>query len=183
MLIGLLGFTAVTAEKGMPGGFSDAEVDEKVTKAAEVAVTALAGITGNTNPVSSCGKNIDLVGVDKVEKQVVAGTNYKLTLRLATHTPGNCNDKVEKVCEGITVYEKLPHMCSGDNSNIPCTELTNQQNIKCKDAPPTLGASGSQQKNNPTGGGSALTSFTSLSLLLMLSMLTILSILKPTKMI
>merc|ERR1719402_422333 len=141
MLIGLLGFTAVTvvaAKKGMPGGFSDAEVDAKVEKAAEVAVTALAGITGNTNPVSSCGKNIDLVGVDKVEKQVVAGTNYKLTLRLATHTPGNCNDKVEKVCEGITIYEKLPHMCSGDNSNIPCTELTNHKNINCRDPIQTL---------------------------------------------
>jgi len=108
----------------------NAGVDEDVLVAAKFATSK--GLVGNT-AIDECGKDntnggIELVQVEKVKKQVVAGTNYFLTLRLKTNTGQDCENKVEKICENIVVFKDLPLNCK---PNEECLKLIRQKEISC----------------------------------------------------
>jgi cystatin-C len=66
--------TAKPAQSSLPGGYSPAEINPEVQKAAEFAVKAQAKATG---------KPLQLVKILKVEQQVVAGLNYRLEIEVA----------------------------------------------------------------------------------------------------
>ena len=64
-----------------------------------------------------------------VKKQVVAGTNYNLTLKLETNSGQICSKIEQKLCENIIVYKPLPIACSSQDG---CLELIQQEQISCK---------------------------------------------------
>ena len=59
--------------------------------------------------------------------QVVAGTNYILTLKLST----NCGVSQEKICDNIVVHKPLPFACQADDG---CLEIIRQEDIACREA-------------------------------------------------
>ena len=104
-------------------------MDDEITAAAAHATASLSGISD-----SRCG-GIKLVKVENAKKQVVAGTNFVLTLRLETREGQGCVNKTEQICENIVVFKPLPFACQSDDG---CLELTRQTNISCKPAPGTF---------------------------------------------
>jgi hypothetical protein len=100
-----------------------AAIDEEIFSAAAHATASLAGL----NTVSGCG-GISLVKIEKAEKQVVAGTNYFLTLRLKTRGGQGCADNIEKICQNVVVFKPLPFQCQSQDG---CLELTRQPGISC----------------------------------------------------
>jgi len=108
-----------------PGCAIESVIDEEIFSAAVHATASLAGI----NTVSGCG-GISLVNVENARKQVVAGTNYFLTLRLQTRGGQGCADKIEKICENIVVFKPLPFRCQSQDG---CLELTRQPGISCQE--------------------------------------------------
>ena len=66
--------SAKTNQPALAGGYSIAEIDPEVQKAADFAVKAQAKATG---------KPLQLVKILKVERQVVAGLNYRLEIEVA----------------------------------------------------------------------------------------------------
>merc|ERR1719244_118874 len=107
------------------GGFSPAAVTREVQDLAKKATTQLLTTEGRVTG-SRCS-HAKLVDVLEVAKQVVAGTNFKLTLKLEAKEGRNCERKVEKVCRNIVVYRPLPGMCFGGD----CLELIRQNEIRC----------------------------------------------------
>merc|ERR1712080_155125 len=85
------------------------------------------GCPGCPFDVSTCGKNIELVGVDKAQSQIVQGKLYNFKLRL-THNEDDCEEEVQKVCDNVQVLEKLPHECP--NYEL-CYEIFRQEDIMC----------------------------------------------------
>jgi len=65
---------AKTKQPTLAGGYSQAEIDSEVRKVAEFAVKTQAEATG---------KPLQLVKILKVERQVVAGLNYRLEMEVA----------------------------------------------------------------------------------------------------
>ena len=105
-------------------GCPQASVKDREIKLAAIHATAsLSGISD-----SSCG-GIKLVKVEKAQKQVVAGTNYFLTLKLETSEGQGCADKTEKICENIVVFKPLPFACKSEDG---CLKLTSPTDISCK---------------------------------------------------
>ncbi|TSA35899.1 MAG: hypothetical protein D4R65_03325 [Verrucomicrobiaceae bacterium] len=82
--------SAKTEQPALAGGYSPAEIDPEVQKVAEFAVKAQAKTTG---------RPITLVKILKVERQVVAGLNYRLEIEVAD---GSKSFKVRAV-----VWKKL----------------------------------------------------------------------------
>ncbi len=73
---------AVEHEKFLSGGFSEANVDDdKVIEMAAFATTALSS--------SQNAGQLTLSKIVKAETQVVAGTNYKMTLNLLSNSDSN----------------------------------------------------------------------------------------------
>ena len=66
--------TAKTNQPALAGGYSPAEIDSEVRKAAEFAVKAHAEATG---------KPLQLVKILTVQSQVVAGLNYQMEIEVA----------------------------------------------------------------------------------------------------
>merc|ERR1719420_2639550 len=58
--------------------------------------------------------------IDKVERQVVAGMNYRLTvsLRYSCIVPGGAQEVLVR-CEEIRVFEPLPVYCKDTNPDNP----------------------------------------------------------------
>ena len=84
--------------------------------------------------------------IEKVERQVVAGTNYRLTVSLRYNciVPGG-SQEVNVRCEEIRVFEPLPVYCEGPNPDNPkCMETLETVEDKCSrdDAPPPGGLPG-----------------------------------------
>ena len=80
--------------------------------------------------------------IHKVETQVVAGTNYRVTVSLKSTCiiPGGASESVTR-CEAVTVFKPLPFSCNSPNPDNPkCMELTETDvSEKCtsnRDIPP-----------------------------------------------
>jgi hypothetical protein len=107
------GITTLAQTRPLLGGYKPAETDDaEVVAAAEFAVEARA----EKNPEQ---EGLTLDSVDKAEKQVVAGTNYRLCLTVSLE------DESQQV--KVVVYQKTnkeysltswtPEDCSGSSSN------------------------------------------------------------------
>lgn len=132
MVLLLNGFPFIIgATNSCPGCPITTSVDQDVLLAAQTAIQALEGI-GAVSGLSGCG-GISLVKVEKAETQVVAGTNYFLTLRLETKSGQGCADITEKICQNIVVFKPLPFQCQTEDG---CLELTRQTGISCKPVQP-----------------------------------------------
>lgn len=133
----LNGFPLVIGRTGAtnpcPGCPEPSSVDQDILLAAQAAIKALE--KGVCESVSICG-GIKLLKVEKAEKQVVAGTNYILSLRLEARggppgsAPGSrqCILKFEKICQNIVVFKPLPFDCQTQDG---CLKLTKQEAIVC----------------------------------------------------
>ena len=64
--------------------------------------------------------------VVSAKTQVVAGTNYILSLKLST----NCGARQEKICDNIVVHKPLPFACQADDG---CLEIIRQEDITCRE--------------------------------------------------
>ena len=64
--------------------------------------------------------------VVSAKTQVVAGTNYILSLKLST----NCGAKQEKICDNIVVHKPLPFACQVDDG---CLEIIRPEDISCRE--------------------------------------------------
>jgi len=114
-----------------PGCPRDADIDEDVLAAASAATAAL---TSSSAVTGSCPGSVKLINVENVRTQVVAGTNFHLSLRLAAKTGENCQETVEKICSKIVVYKPLPFNCKNDDGSVRsdgCLELIRQDEITC----------------------------------------------------
>jgi len=115
---------AVPQGFGFAGGFSPVAITTNIRDVVEDAAdlfTSADKITGR-----SCS-HAQLVEILEVESQVVAGTNYRLKLRLQAKEGPGCRNTVEKICENIVVFKPLPNTCFGGN----CLELSERNNIRC----------------------------------------------------
>jgi len=109
---------------GIPGGIENTEISQEVIEVAKSAVSLL----GSTEALMGDGgcSSVELVEVVKARTQVVQGTNYFLTLRLATICPGQ---KEERLCENVVIYEPLSVYCENPDG---CLELITPQEISCR---------------------------------------------------
>jgi len=77
---------------------------------------------------SSCSETVQVLDVST---QVVAGTNYFLTLKISTRFGPNCSDIITSICGGVNIFHPLPVYCQGAADN--CDQLLNSDNIICTD--------------------------------------------------
>ena len=89
--------------------------------------------------------------IDKVERQVVAGMNYRLTvsLRYSCTIPGGAKEVIVR-CEEIRVFMPLPVYCKNTGPNNPkCMDLLETVDDKCsRDIPPSPGGSNKTRAMN-----------------------------------
>ena len=95
--------TAKPAQSSLAGGYSPAEIDSEVGKVAEFAVKTHAQATG---------RPLQLVKILKVERQVVAGLNYRLEIKVADGSKHlKARAVVWKKLDGslaLTAWETIP---------------------------------------------------------------------------
>ena len=104
------------------------DADVLAAAAAATASPALARALGGSG--SRCGK-IRLVRVEEARRQVVAGTNYHLTLRLGTGGGGggeDCGEEVERICSGVVVHQPLACYRQGEDCR---REVVRQEEVAC----------------------------------------------------
>merc|ERR1719370_1956844 len=110
---------------GMPGGHSSITVDASIQKLAEKATESLLNGVSGVSSDSDC--SVSLVEVVSVTRQVVAGTNYRMELRLRVGGPG-CSVRGQKKCSGVVVHKPLG--CREENFRY-CLQLMEEENIQC----------------------------------------------------
>jgi len=101
------------------------EVKKLAAKATKTLLTTVAGVTGD-----ECS-HATLLDILEVKRQVVAGTNFKLKLKLRTKSGSDCSNEIEKVCENIVIFRPLKVHCLPTPDNPECLEVTNQERISC----------------------------------------------------
>jgi len=80
---------------------------------------------------SDCSHRLTLLEIVEFRRQIVAGTNFRMSLKLRARAGDNCSDVVEKTCENITLYRPLPYACTPNKDNNQCLTLSNSQDIVC----------------------------------------------------
>merc|ERR1719167_778843 len=114
---------------GPPRGFcagcpEDSEVDLEVNQVAGYAASQLAGVAAVANQCN----HANLIEVVNVQKQVVAGTNFILTLKMTTKSGPDCEILDTRVCSNIVAHKPLPFNCQSDDM---CIEIIRQDEISC----------------------------------------------------
>jgi len=109
-----------------PGGLFGATNDHDSKRiAAQVTrglLTKVPEVTG-----AQC-QELTLLEVLDSQKQVVAGTNYKLSLKLRAKQGPLCDEELVRTCRNIWVHKPLPFQCQ-DSSN--CLQLMRQDEMEC----------------------------------------------------
>ena len=67
--------------------------------------------------------------VANVSTQVVAGTNFFLTMKVTVLSGKNCKDVSRFICSNVVIFKHLPVNCGG--SIDTCTQLIRPQEIRC----------------------------------------------------
>ena len=116
---GLFGFG------GMPGGHGEIPVDQEVKKVASRGRGLLSGTPRVTGP--SCS-HAALVDVLKASRQVVAGTNFRLVLKVKVKTGPSCDVEEERICKGVMMHRPL--RCS-EADYATCLQLVREEEIVC----------------------------------------------------
>lgn len=98
-----------------------------------IAATATTSFLSSVSRVT--GEECDhltLVEVVEFSRQIVAGTNFRLTLRLRSRSGMDCSEVVERVCENIVLYRPLPYACTPSKNNSQCLTLSGPEDISCQ---------------------------------------------------
>lgn len=112
---------------GMLGGFRQEQLSgETKLIAAHTTRNLLSDLPWLKN---SCD-HLVLLEVLEVHRQVVAGTKFRLKLRLRTKAGPECVETEEKECEDIVVFRPLPHVCGGQDPGA-CLTLAQPEGIRC----------------------------------------------------
>jgi len=111
------------------GGFGSEPIDKEAkllaVKATKKLLTSVSGVTGD-----DCS-HAQLLEILEVQRQVVAGTNFKLKLRLRTKSGEDCSEEVERVCENVVIFRPLPFACLPTPEDEECLTLTRPEEIIC----------------------------------------------------
>lgn len=75
---------------------------------------------------SSTSREVEVLDVST---QVVAGTNYFLTLEVSTKSGPHCDMLISKICRNVVIFRPLPVHCQGAPSS--CDVLTRPEDIIC----------------------------------------------------
>jgi len=112
------------------GGYSSSETigHEQKLIAGVATKSLLSRVTGVTG--DQCD-HLTLLDIVKFQRQVVAGTNFRLSLRLRTKSGSDCSEVVEKTCDNIVLFRPLPYACTPSKDNSHCLSLSNLENINC----------------------------------------------------
>merc|ERR1712183_592131 len=102
----------------------------------KIADTATKKILTTVSGVTECG-DLTLLEITHFSRQIVAGTNFKLSLKLRSR----CDDTLVRICENIVLFRPLPHQCTPDFNNNYCLTLSNPENILCNSPPSVRGGS------------------------------------------
>jgi len=113
---------------GVPGGHSSLAVNKEVKMVAGKGKGLLA--TSSTITGSECS-HAQLLGVIKAESQVVAGTNFRLVLKIRRKTGPGCSENLEQVCTGVMYHR--PIGCS-ESDYATCLQLIREDEINCFDS-------------------------------------------------
>jgi hypothetical protein len=96
-------------------------------------LSSVAAVTDSSSS-SSCS-HVQLLEVLSARKQVVAGTNYILSLRMATRSGPDCTGEDVRVCSNIYVHKPLPFACSADSKDddagTACLRIIREGDIAC----------------------------------------------------
>jgi len=113
---------------GVLGGFRAEEVGAEVKKVAAVAtkqlLASVGGVTGG-----EC-QHAQLLEILDVARQIVAGTNFKLKLRIRVKTGPDCQQKEERICSNIVIFRPLKVYCQDTKGD--CLEVIREQEIVCQ---------------------------------------------------
>ena len=127
-----------------PGCPAAVAIDAEIKKVAVVAARLLASVVAvtasssddDTSSSSSCNQ-IQLLEVLSARRQVVAGTNYILSLRLATRSGPDCGTEDLRTCSNIYVHRPLPFACPQSESpdskddSTGCLRIIRESDITC----------------------------------------------------
>merc|ERR1712119_69623 len=116
------------------GGYGSSE--PILAEQKKIAATATKKILTTVSGVTECG-DLTLLEITHFSRQIVAGTNFKLSLKLRSR----CDDTLVRICENIVLYQPLPHQCTPDFNNNYCLTLSTPENILCN-SPPSIGGGG-----------------------------------------
>jgi hypothetical protein len=116
----------------------DAEIKRVAVTAARL-LASVAAVTDSSSAAdsssSSC-QHIQLLEVLSARKQVVAGTNYILSLRLSTRSGPDCSVEDVRTCSNIYVHRPLPFACTAegnkdDSDSLACLRIIREGDIAC----------------------------------------------------
>jgi len=77
-----------------------------------------------------CPDTVRLLEVNNFQRQVVAGTNFRLSLKLKYKAGPSCEEERVELCENIILFRPLPHACSPSDDNAQCLTY-NQDDRQC----------------------------------------------------
>jgi hypothetical protein len=121
-------FPIIGGGGGVPGGFSSKPMTPKLKKIAATAakdhLVSVAQVTG-----VSC-EQAQLIEILDVTSQVVAGTNYKFSMKLRAKSGPMCQDARDRYCKNIKIHEPLSFNCQNSDP-LKCLELLNADEIEC----------------------------------------------------
>ncbi len=121
-------FPIIGGGGGVPGGFSSKPLTPKLKKIAATAakdhLVSVAQVTGVL-----C-EHAQLIEVIDATSQVVAGTNYKFSMKLRAKSGPMCQDSMDRYCKNIMIHEPLSVNCQNSDP-LKCLELLNADEIEC----------------------------------------------------
>merc|ERR1719264_1071391 len=109
---------------GFSGGFSELAEAGSDPEVGHVMTFIASEVKNSMFQGEACEIAVD--DVHKVERQVVAGMNYRTTVSLKSTCiiPGGARESVVR-CEAVRVFQPLPFRCNSPNPDNPkCMELT-----------------------------------------------------------
>merc|ERR1719167_1383860 len=109
---------------GIPGAPHSSNIDAEVKMVAAITAKQLTGVSAVANQCN----HANLIEVVNVQKQVVAGTNFILTLKMTTKSGPDCEILDTRECSNIVAQKPLPFNCQSDDM---CIEIIRQDEISC----------------------------------------------------
>ena len=110
------------------GGFGREPVGQEQKM---LAVFATQKLLAGVGSAPHCPHSPQLLEILQVERQVVAGTNFRLKLRLRAREGEDCEERTERVCQDILVFRPLPFACEPSPENPDCLAVSRPDQIVC----------------------------------------------------
>merc|ERR1712192_297370 len=110
---------------GLLGGYRREALSAETKKVAAYAMKSV--LSGQPRLHKGCDR-LTLLEVLELHRQVVAGTNFRLKLRLRNRIAPDCSNDEVRVCE-VVIFRPLPHQCDQRDG---CLQITNPTAINCE---------------------------------------------------